>query len=104
MGLVDQGLDGQATGHRQATGQAIDGTQAGPGIGTGYRLWFADSYSVCILSMGRALSFQGFQVMTSGHDLICLLSHSLCISLWQTQALGVFLFLFARFPPHDLGT
>jgi hypothetical protein len=35
------------------------------------------------IRMGKweALSFQGFQVMTSGHDLICLLSHSLCISL-----------------------
>jgi hypothetical protein len=29
--VIDQGHDGQGTGHRQATGQAIDGTQAGPG-------------------------------------------------------------------------
>ena len=31
MGLIGMGLIGQATGHRQATGQAIDATQAGTG-------------------------------------------------------------------------
>ena len=58
------------------------------------------------IRMGKwgALSFQGFQVMTPGHDLICPLSLLLSLPLWQTHALGVFLFLFARFPHHDLGT